>query len=94
MKTHKAKAFLLAEIEKGGRLVVWSADVSRSFPHEYILMAEQEVEFQIALSDDEIVRKQIDGIEEAKSKLLAETQVKINRFDEQIQSLLAITHQS
>ena len=94
MKTHKAKAFLLAEINNGGRLVVWSADVSRSFPNEYILMAVREVEFQIDLSDDEIVRKQIDGIEEAKSKLLAETQVKINRFDEQIQSLLAITHQS
>jgi hypothetical protein len=58
-----------------------------------IFIREMEVEFEVP-DDFDPVPKQIDMLKEAKQKLMADTQVKINNIDEQIQSLLAIEDKS
>lgn len=60
---------------------------------ECILIGKAQIEFEVPDNFDP-VPKQIAVLKEAKAKLQAETQVKVNNIDEQIQSLLAIEDKS
>jgi len=71
------------------RLLSWKSDTSP----EILFIKELEVEFDAPDSYDP-VPEQIAVLKSAKQKIMAETQVKVNNIDEQIQSLLAIEDKS
>jgi hypothetical protein len=94
MRKIAAKAFLLADLTDGGKPHVWGRDISNTYPSEYVLLAAKDIEFDVEKTDDELTQAQIEGLQDAKRQLLAETQMKAAQIDAKIQSLLAITHEA
>ena len=59
----------------------------------YILVATKEFELSIALPDDfDLTQAEIDTLQAAKEKIQAETHLKVQNIEDQIQRLLAIGH--
>jgi len=83
--------YLLREIEATYEIVSTS-DLSRNWSYVRLGVA-KDVEFTID-GDDEQLESAITALEKAKQKEMADSQVRLNKLDEQIQNLLAITHSS
>lgn len=58
-----------------------------------VLLAEQEVEFQITRTDADIVNEKIAGLRKMRQHVLAEAEMKAANIEKEIQSMLAITHE-
>jgi hypothetical protein len=92
-KTRKQEVNLYFDLTGGDYTVFRSSGMAKQFPAQYVLMATQEVEFAITKSDDELTQAQVEGLREARRNILAEAEVKAARIQQQIQNILAITHE-
>jgi len=60
---------------------------------DYILLAKQEVVFNVEVTDAEIVAAQVAGLEKEITKVRLESHARVTALQDCIQSLLSITHQ-
>jgi hypothetical protein len=84
--------FLLRNLEHGYECVHQS-DFSTGFPGKYLVLAKQDVAFDLLMSDSEMTAAAVACLQKEIVSLRAETQAKVNLIEEHIQSLLSITHQ-
>lgn len=62
---------------------------------EYLLLGKiEDVQISFDLTHDNAVKQVVKGLQSQKKKIQAEAQRDLNKIDEQLNSLLAITHQS
>lgn len=73
-----------------GDFTIFRTAMSSCGPN-YVPIREVECEFEIP-DDFDPRPKQIEALRDHKQKILAETNVKVNNIEEQIQALLAIEH--
>lgn len=94
MKTEKLKVYLCCDSDPEYR-TVFSFDPSESdFPgNKYVVLASAEVEFAISKTDSEITLAAIESLRAQKQEVLAEAEVKANKIEARIQSMLAITYE-
>jgi len=71
---------------------VSTIDMAGICPGEYVTLGTAHAEFNMA-SDREQIERAVEALEKAKTNARAEMQQKLTKYDEQIQNLLAITHQ-
>lgn len=76
--------------QEHGDYQIWSNDMSSCGP-EYAPIQPVECSFEIP-DDFDPVPGQIAALRAKKQEILAETQLKVNNLEEQIQSLLCIEH--
>jgi hypothetical protein len=89
MSTRKETVYLLRSIENSYE-TIGPANLAKHAG--YIVLGSGVCEFRVK-SDDEQVEAAIAVLEAAKQKEQADSQVRLNKYDEQIQNLRAITHQ-
>lgn len=78
------------EWDENPTYMLFNCDMGSCGP-EYVLIGVQEVEVEIP-DDFDPRPQQIEALKEAKQKILAETQIKVNNIEEQIQRILAIEY--
>lgn len=93
------KVFLFLDMEDYGfersfedRLVVDHRDLSQSKNIAWIKLAELEVTFDIGVTSDELLNRQLQKLRDKKQQVLAEAQKKATEIETQIQSLQAIEY--
>lgn len=94
---HEIELFVHAEkltFSSGYEIDIGTYDASDSQYRNAILLTTVKAVIQVPdISCVDFTALEIEGLEEIKSKLRAECQQKIDRIDDQIQSLLAIGHE-
>jgi hypothetical protein len=63
-------------------------------PGEYVLLAKQDVTFDLLMTEAEMTALAVAGLETQITKTRADAQAKVQMLQDRIQSLLSITHQA
>ncbi len=84
--------YLLRNLEYGYE-AIHQTDMHGSFPGKYLVLAKQEVVFDLLMTDAEMTSAAVACLQKEIVSLRAETQAKVNLIEEHIQSLLSIAHQ-
>jgi hypothetical protein len=91
MKTETRRVYLARHIRHGYE-ATFDSDLSEScLKDEYVVIGHADAEF-IIKDDNDQVAAVIAGLEAAKQKELADSQVRVRDFEERIQNLLALSH--
>lgn len=69
-------------------------DDRKSTNSDYVYLGSQYVEANFSVTHDEAVKQMVDNLKIKKGIIQAQAQSELNKLDEKINSLLAITHQS
>ena len=88
--TKTSTYFLHASSYDKNELVIYSCDMTK---HGDILLAEKDFEISIDVPENlDITQLEINGLNKEKEKIQAETPLKVQNIEDQIQRLLAIGH--
>lgn len=94
MKTVTHKAYLLNNIRYGWTSV-HATDMEDSFPGEYVVLAVQDVTFEIPEDNEaEVVKAKVAAIQKQITKVRARAHQEISSMEDAIHNLLSITHQA
>lgn len=72
---------------------IYVTDGVRTNDPEYILLGTHDVDIKFDVSQEQATKQVVDNLKEEKKRVQAETQKTLNGIDDQINSLLAITHE-
>lgn len=61
---------------------------------EMVLLGTRDVDWSFDVSREDATKQVVAGLKEEKKRVQAETQLKLNQIDDQINGLLAITHEA
>lgn len=75
------------------KIIVSTADMSRNFPDQYVLLEERTVTLDVEMPDAfEIIGRQVSGLRAAKEQIAAKALHDQSVIDDKIQQLLCIDH--
>ncbi len=61
---------------------------------DYIFLGDLDVDLKFSVTEEEAIKQVVKSLNAEKDKIKAQAQSDLNKLDEKINSLLAITHQS